>query len=139
MENLIQINWLAVPVGGILSLVLGGIWYGPIAGKAWMDEMGMTREEIEASGSPTAAMVKSFIASMVLTIGLAMVFNAANIEAGDWLGGAGFGAMMGVLVVGAATFPNYAFEDKTPRHFLIHIGYTTILMAAIGAMLAAWR
>ena len=43
------------------------------------------------------------------------------------------------LVVGAATFPNYAFEDKTLRHFLIHIGYTVILMAAIGAMLAGWR
>lgn len=139
MDIVGQINWLAVPVGGIISMIIGGIWYGPVAGKAWMGEMGLSEEELQALGSPVASMIKSFFTSMILTIGLAVMVAATGVASGDWLGGVQLGVTLGLLVVAAATFPNYAYEGRTVKHFLIHIGYTTIQMAAIGAMLAVWR
>ncbi len=139
MSGFTEINWLAVPVAGFITMFVGGLWYGPLFGEAWMKEVGLTKEEIEASGTPTQAMIKSFIASIVLGIGMSLVINWAGVPVGDWMSGAIVGIMTAVLVVGAAVFPNYAFEDKTLRHFLIHTGATTISMALIGAMLAVWR
>lgn len=139
MELLSQINWLAVIASGVITLFVGGLWYGPIAGKAWMEEVGLTEEEIKAGGAPTAEIIKSFIASMVLAIGMSLVIIWSGVPAGDWLGGALIGATVAVLVIGGAVFPNYAFESKSLRHFVIHLGNITVSMALIGALLAAWR
>ena len=139
MEAFSQVNWLAVPLAGVITMFVGGLWYGPLFGQAWMDEVGLTKEEIEASGTPTQAMIKSFIASIVLGIGMSLVIAWSGVPVGDWVGGAIIGLLTALLVVGAAVFPNYAFEDKSLRHFMIHIGATTVSMALIGAMLAVWR
>lgn len=139
MSVFAEINWLAIPLAGLITLFVGGLWYGPLCGKAWMQEVGLTEEQIKESGSPITPMVKSFFASLVLGVGLAIVIIWSGMPPGDWAGGAVAGVLMAVLVVGGAIFPNYAFEDKTFRHFLIHLGNIVISMALIGAMLATWR
>lgn len=139
IDILAQLNWLAVLVGGIICMMVGGLWYGPIAGKAWMEEMNLTEEEIKASGSPAPTMIKSFVASLVLSAGLGVMIIKSGVAVGDWLGGAVMGAVLAIIIVGGATFPNYAFEDKNLRHFIIHIGNNTVGMALVGALMAAWR
>lgn len=139
MDTFTDINWLAVFFGGIIYMFVGGLWYGPIAGKAWLSEMGMTEEEVKASGSPAPAMIKSFIASLFMSFGLAVLFKLTGITGTGWLHGAFGGGFVALFIVGAASFPNYAFESKTARHFVIHIGNTVLAMSFIGAMLAAWQ
>ncbi len=139
MEILSQVNWLAVLTSGVITLFVGGLWYGPIAGKAWMEEVGLTEEEIKDSGAPTAAMIKSFIATLVLAVGMSFIITWSGVAVGDWLGGAVVGATMAILVIGGGVFPNYAFENKSLRHFIIHMGNITVSLALIGALLAAWR
>lgn len=39
-----DINWLAI-LAAASSLVIGFLWYGPLFGKAWMKESGMTEEK----------------------------------------------------------------------------------------------
>ncbi len=137
MELFANVNWLAVFAGAVIYMLVGGIWYGPIAGKAWMEEMGMTEEEIRASGSPAAAMAKSFVAAIVMSIGLALILYNPGDE--NWMEGMLVGLGVSVFIVGGATFPNYAFENKSLRHFLIHMGNVTVAMMLIGAMMGAWR
>ena len=139
LEMIYEINWLAVLASGVITLFVGGLWYGPIAGKAWMEEVGLTEEEIKARGAPTAAMIKSFISTLVLAVGMSLIIMWSGVAVGDWLGGAVIGATIAVLIIGGGVFPNYAFESKSLRHFLIHLGNITVSMALIGAMLAAWR
>ncbi len=134
-----EINWLAIPFAGLITLFVGGLWYGPLFGKAWMKEVGLTEEQIKESGSPVTAMIKSFLASLALGVGLAIVIIWSGMPPGDWAGGAVVGLLMATLVVGGAVLPNYAFEDKTLRHFSIHLGNIVVSMALIGAMLAIWR
>jgi len=133
-----HINWFSVLLGAVIYMVVGGIWYGPIAGKAWMAEMGLTEEEIKAAGNPTSAMTKSFIAALFLSAGLAFVLSMPAFRDSGWQGGMMTGFILSVLLVGGGTFPNYAFENKTLRHFLIHMGCVTIAMMLIGAMMGAW-
>lgn len=135
---LAELNYLTVLLGAVIYMFVGGLWYGPIAGKAWLEEMGMTEEEVKAAGSPTAAMIKSFVSALILSFGMAFLFTLPGMDETGVLHGAAFGAFLSVIVIGGATFPNYAFESKNLRHFLIHLGACTVAMASIGAMMASW-
>lgn len=133
-----EINWLAVLAAGVLYMVVGGIWYGPIAGAAWMEVMGKTAADFEGK-DPKKAMISSFIASVVFAIGLAVLLNYPGLREFGAREGALVGFFVSVLFVGAGSYPNYAFEEKTMRHFLIHMGNMVIAMILMGALLAAWR
>lgn len=139
MEALTDINWAAVLLGGVIYMAIGSVWYGPIAGKAWMVETGMTEAELkQASNNPAKAMIMSFIASLFMSLGLALVLAVPGFSDGGWMGGLKVGFLLSVLIVGGGTFANYAFESKSIRHFLIHMGNITLSMMAIGAMMGAW-
>jgi hypothetical protein len=42
-----NINYWAVLVCGVLSMVIGFVWYGPLFGKKWMEIVGATFKDIE--------------------------------------------------------------------------------------------
>ena len=135
-EAISNINWLAVLVAAVANMVVGGLWYSPlVAAKAWMTEMNLTPEDMEGV-DPKGPMIKSFIAAIILSFAMAMIIGYTQY---GWMEGARLGVFMALLVVAPSSFPNYAFESRTMKHFLIHLGNQTIAMAIMGAILAAWR
>ena len=60
--DLSAINWLAVVAAVLPGFVVGFFWYGPLLGKAWMRESGMTEDKIAQS-------------NMARTFSLAFVFQ----------------------------------------------------------------
>ena len=46
MENA---NLLAILVAAATGFLIGGLWYGPLFGKAWMAEHGFTEEQLRSS------------------------------------------------------------------------------------------
>lgn len=137
MEIFQNVNWLAVLAGGFIYMVVGSIWYGPIAGKAWLKEVGMTEEEIREKGLPVSTMVKSFLSALVMSTGLGLILYNPGGE--DWAEGALIGFAVAILLVGGATLPNYLFEDKSFKHFLIHLGNAAIALTATGALMGFWQ
>ncbi|WND02394.1 DUF1761 domain-containing protein [Temperatibacter marinus] len=136
--NYDAINWLAILVGALAYMFVGGLWYGPVAGKAWMEEMGITPEDLEGQ-SPAPAMIKSTISALVFSFGLALVIYNPVLAISGWQEGAMIGIFVALIFVGAGAYPNYAFESKALRHFLIHIGCSSVGMALIGAIMGAWK
>ncbi len=134
-----QINYLAVFVGGIIFMAVGAFWYSPIGfGNMWLQEMKLTQEDLEGK-SPTPAMIKTFIAANITSFGLAAFLTLPNFAGSGWLDGLKLRLFGAIFIAGSGTFPNYAFEDRTLRHFLIHAGNLAVAMMLTGAMLAVWR
>ncbi len=129
------VNYLAVLVAALVPMLVGGLWYSKMlfAG-AWMAEAGLKEEELT---NPAPAMIKSVIASLVLAYGLAILMKHMGVA--DLKAGALTGFFTAILIVGGASFPNYAFEGKSIRHFAIHMGATLVGMTAMGAILGAWQ
>jgi hypothetical protein len=120
-------------------MAVGAFWYSPVGfGKAWMNEVGMTEADLEGA-NPAPAMIKSFIAAIVGTAAMAILMTVPGLQPMGWMEGALLGLSLAVFIAGAGAFPNYAFEDKTLRHFLIHLGNLALAMTLTGAMLAIWR
>lgn len=127
-----EINWLLILIAAISSFVIGGIWYGPLFGKAWMKEFGFTTEDLKKR-----KLVKVFGTSLILmliaAINLAMFIGTdTNISYGataGFLAGLGWvGTLLGVI---------YLFEMRSFKAWLINTGYCIVSLTTMGAILGA--
>lgn len=135
MENMqIHINYLAVIVVTILAFVIGGLWYGPLFGKAWMKEVGMTEEDA-AKGN----MLKIFGTTIILNIIIALNLSAFLGPKPDLMFGLFAGLAVGIGWVSTSLGIIYLFSRKSLKLFLIDASYQTIIYALMGIILGIWK
>ena len=126
------INLWAVLVAAVSSFLLGGVWYGPLFGKAWNAAAGMDPQK---QGHPA----KIFGGAFVFSLLAAAVFA--------WFLGPqpplSFAVCRGVLVgfglVAASFGINYLFAQRGLRLWLIDGGYHTVQFALFGLVLGLWH
>ena len=54
-----ELNWLAIIVSTVFSMVLGFIWYGPLFDTAWMKLVGLKKEDVDAKDSMKGMVISS--------------------------------------------------------------------------------
>ncbi|MEJ5263144.1 MAG: DUF1761 domain-containing protein [Ignavibacterium sp.] len=135
--NPVSINYLAVILCGIISMVIGAIWYGPVFGKLWMKQYGFTEEDLRKDFNPAKTYGLAVIGHIVMALVLAYMIsltNAQSIEDGFrisvscWLG-----------FIAATMFINGLFARKTFTLFFIDSGYQLVNMIVFGIILISWR
>ena len=130
MSNL---NWLAVIVSALAGFAIGGVWYGPLFGKAWMGEVGMTEDKMKSAS-------KAKIYGGALLLNLIAAFSLAMfIGKGDMTFGLFAGFMTGLTFVSMALGVTYLFEHRSLKLWLINAGYQTVIFTVMGAILGAWH
>ena len=129
----VQVNWLAVIVAALSGFALGGLWYGPLFGRAWMAASGMTEERVKS-----ASMGRIYGSTLLLNI-VAAVSLAMFIGAGDVGFGVFAGFMTGLTFVSVGLGITYLFEQRPMRLWLINAGYQTLFFTVMGAILGAWH
>ncbi len=132
-----DINYLAVAAAIILNMVLGALWYGPLFGKPWMALNNLTMEMIKEQGSPIKQYAVAVIASVIISLAIAFVAEAAGVA--NAAEGAMLGAIMSVGLVATAFGTSYMFESKALRHYLINAGYPVAGAVLIGTLIGAWQ
>ncbi len=128
-----NINWLSVIVAAVSSFLVGGIWYGPLFGRAWMQAFGLSEEDLGKRNMPMVFGLALLLA-LIASINLEMFIGA---EAGLAFGtAAGFFAGLGWV----ATFLGiiYLFEMQSMKAYLINAGYCVVALTLMGAILGAW-
>lgn len=127
-----NINWLAVVVAAVSTFVLGGLWYGPLVGKAWMRATGMTEEEL--GGAMGRIFAGAFLLQLLTAFALAMFIGSdAGLSFGVF---AGF--MAGALFVATALGVVYLFERRSFALWAIDATYQILAFTLMGAILGAW-
>lgn len=134
MLEISGLNWLAVIVATAVGFIIGGIWYGPLFGDAWMSAIGKTADQIQPSPAP---FVISFFTALITAIVLAMLINALNISTLG--GGVVIGLLVGVGFIATAMASDAAFGDTGLKLWLIQSGYRVLYSVVMGAILAVWR
>jgi hypothetical protein len=84
---MVDVNYWAILVAGVLSIGIGGLWYGPLFGKQWMSLVGITPESMKSMKmTPFQAMFGGLIVGLLTAFVLAhhMAF------AGAYLGISGY-------------------------------------------------
>lgn len=135
-----EVNYLAILVCGVMSLVLGSVWYSPLMfGKKWMKYAGFT--EADAKNCKKSEMARMYICTFVAALITAYVMNYFLFLIGSDTAVAG--AEVGVLAwfgfVATGAFSSVLFEKTKFGHYLINIGYTLVQFVIMGMILAGWH
>ena len=133
-----DVNLLAVLVAGILPMIVGALWYGPLFGKRWLALMEMTAEEIQEDFNPLKTYGVSFVLSLVTAFVLAQLI--AQVGSGD-------AAMVGVHVALMALVgfvipvanQSVAYEKRKAGLAWLNIGYNGVALLAQAVLIALWR
>ena len=128
------LNWLAILVATVAGFALGGIWYGPLFGDAWLAALGKTADQIQPSPTP---FIISFFTALITAVVLALFINALNISTLG--GGVVIGLLVGIGFIATAMASDSAFGDTGLNLWLIQSGYRVLYSVLMGAILAVWR
>jgi hypothetical protein len=128
-----EINWLAVIVAALASFPLGFLWYGPLFGKTWAREAGVTEEKAK-SGNPAIIFGGAFALALIQAATFAMFLGAEPLP-----NAAVYGLIAGLCWVGTAFGVQYLFERKSWKLTAVNAGYNAVAFTLIGAIIGAWR
>lgn len=128
-----NINWLSVIVASISSFLVGGIWYGPLFGKAWMVAFGFTEAFLRKRSMSKVfglSLLLAFVAALNLELFIGVDANMSYGLVAGFLAGFGWVAtLLGIL---------YLFENRSFKAFLINAGYCIVALTLMGGILGAW-
>ena len=129
-------NWTAVLAFTVLGFVLGGLWYGPLFGRAWMAAVGKTEAEL-AGGGMARPMTISFVTAGISALVLALLARGLGAETlGD---GALLGLATGAGLIATGMGSDMAFRGDPLALWLIQSGYRVAYCVVMAAVLTVWR
>ncbi len=138
----IEVNYVAVLVAAIVSMVAGFLWYSPaLLGKPWMKLMGMTQESLKKAQkemgmmyglSLVLALVTAYVLFHVITLSMNF-YHYSKLSTGlvsafwSWLG-----FVMPVQVTGVIFGGKGTGKDQW-KLFAINTGYQLVALLLMGA------
>lgn len=127
-----NINYLAVILAVVSTMIVGSIWYAPFAfGKTWMKLVGKTDKDIKGAGMAMSMMV---VVALIEAVVLSYFINLMN--AHTLLDGLKAGALIWVGFVATALGVHNIFEGRNIRLWLINAGYHLVNLVIMGMILA---
>lgn len=130
-----QIHWLAVLVAAVAGFGVGGVWYGPLFGKAWMAERGVTAESAKDGANMPVIFGTTFILNLIASFVLDHVFGTYGHPAIGLAMMIAVGIALGFIVTSIGV--NYLFSRMSMKLFLIDAGYWVLIYGVMGAVLSA--
>lgn len=121
-------NLLAILVAAATGFLIGGLWYGPLFGKAWMAEHGFTEEQLRGGNMlKIYGLTFAFSVLSAVFLGHLLAFFDTNMRSTLMIS---VGISLGYIIPAIGT--NYLFSRKSGRLFAIDAGYWLVFYAAMG-------
>ena len=141
METM-TVNYWAIALGAVLSMVIGGIWYGPLFGKKWMEIVGVDPTDLEARKKMQKSAGPLYAVQFVLTLFQVLVLAhlvadtklVGGLERSLWI----WAAFVVPTLAGGVMWTNETGKLKWAR-FLIQGGYQLLMFIVYGLLLQFWK
>ncbi len=133
MLDFIGLNWWAILVATVAAFAVGGLWYGPLFGKAWMAALGKTEAELQPSPEP---FIVSAVAALLTCIVVAALMGGLNVT--GLVNGAIFGLLTGIGFIATAMASDSAFCGWGWKLWAIQSGYRVSYAVIMGAIIGVW-
>lgn len=144
-----EMNWIPVLVATLMPMVIGFIYYHPkVMGGIWMRANGLTPEMVGNGPKPIMYLV-TIVLSFMLAFWCRLQFmdihqTSLNFDGTpkDWVTfrhGVAHGLFYGLLVILPIFGTNAIFEKRSLSYVMVNVGYWTITLAAVCAIVCGWR
>jgi len=140
-ESFVGINFWAVLVAAVATMVLGFLWYSPMLfARPWMRLMGIDPDDkaklAEMQKCAGKLYVISFVASIVSAVVLAKIIDITSINSIPY--GMKFGFFVWLGFVATVQLTGALFSKQPTKLFLINTGYQLVCYVVMGGILARW-
>lgn len=137
--DLSSINFHAVIGAALAAFILGALWYStPFFGKPWQKELGFTDEYLK-QGNMGLIFGTSFVMMLLMSFGLAIIFNFIGFENLCWLKGLLWGLLFGAFFAGTSSAINYLYQRRSFKLWVIDALYQILMAGIMGIVLASWN
>ena len=159
-----DVNFLALLVAALSTLVVGFVWYNPkVFGTIWMNESGITEEKMKGANMAMIfgmAVVYAFFISFILQMLTIHQFGALGMIGGDpsvakpsyeafmsdygdafrtFKHGALHGFMTGLFLAIPIIGTNALFERRSWKYTLVSGGFWVVCFMIMGGIICAWK
>lgn len=130
------VSWLGALLAGVAFFAFGALWYGPLFGKLWTAETGVT-EETAAEGNLPVIFGATLVLEILAAAGLAAILGGRGelSVAGGLAAGIAAGALIVVPVLGVLAL----YERKSVTLWALNGGYNLVGFAIMGAIIGAFQ
>jgi hypothetical protein len=158
-----EINFLALFVAALSTLVVGFIWYNPkVFGSIWMKEAGLTEEKMKGTNMImifSMALFYAFLMAFILQMLTIHQYGALGMVGGDpslakpsydafmldygmafrtFKHGMLHGFITGLFLALPIIGTNALFERKSWKYTLISGGFWIVCLTLMGGIICAW-
>nr|WP_315180571.1 DUF1761 domain-containing protein [uncultured Flavobacterium sp.] len=159
-----EINFLALFVAALSTLVVGFVWYNPkVFGTIWMKESGMTQEKMKGGNMLLTfglSLLYAFFISFIIQMLTIHQFGALGMVGGDpsiakpsyeafmadygmafrtFKHGALHGFMTGLFLVLPVIGTNALYERRSFKYTLVTGGFWIVCFMIMGGIICAWK
>lgn len=136
LSQILHINWLAVLLAFVSSMVIGFVWYMPaVFGRRWMAAIARTEKDLKALDGGAAIWVPMMVAAAASSILLAMVAGALGLDTPLEAGLFGFAA--GLVFRGGGHVIHNGFAGRATAVTLIDSGHDILALTVAGLIIGA--
>jgi hypothetical protein len=140
-DSFAGINFWAVLVSAVATVVIGFLWYSPILfATPWMVLMGFDPNDKAKLAEMQKGAGKiyglSFVASLVSAVVLAKIIDIATVVTIPYGMKIGFAVWLGFVTTVQLT--GALFGKQPTKLYLINTGYQLVCYLVMGAILAVW-
>jgi len=142
--NFSSINWLAVVICVIVSMISGSLWYNPKTFfPIWWKGIGKTDQDEPGSGGNMAltwalTILSSFVQAVAMS--LMVTFMGKSMSGGvTFVSGALTGFMLWLGFIAPTYLVNKLFAGHGLKIWAIEVGNHLVNFVLFGAILGAWR
>lgn len=139
-----EINYLAVLVAAIATMVVGFLWFGPLFGKKWAEGQGWTAADRDKAKNMnmTGLYVQQFIASLIMAYVLAHIvwgMNMALDRDPDLMSGISTGFWMWLGFIVPLKWGDMLWSGKKFKYASIEFGYWLVNLVVMGIIISLWQ
>jgi hypothetical protein len=124
-------NLLAILVAALSGFLIGGIWYGPLFGKIWQREAGVSQEAMGGT-SPYKLFGLTFLFNVLSAVFLGHLLASTGVSKPHVIMMISVGVAIGFIIPAVGT--NYLFGRKSGTLFAIDAGYWIVFYAAMAGV-----
>ncbi|MEO6217278.1 MAG: DUF1761 domain-containing protein [Sphingomonas sp.] len=128
-----EIHWLSILVAAVSGFLVGGLWYGPLFGKAWQAARGLSDDAMKNANMPMIfglTFVLNLFSAFILDHTLS-TYGAPGLNLSVMISS---GVALGFIV--PAIGVNYLFSRQSLRLFMIDAGYWLVIYSVMGVVFA---
>lgn len=133
MIDFAGLNWWAILVATVAAFALGGLWYGPLFGKAWLAAIGKNADDIQPAAQP---FIVSAVAALVTCVVVAALMRGLGLT--GLVSGLVFGLITGVAFIAASLASDSAFCGWGWKLWAILAGYRVAYAMIMGGIVGIW-